>query len=214
MITAARRQAGFTLIELLIVLAITGMLTALIAGGFHGINGAWQRLAGRDAATQQFDAARNFLRGLLSQCYPEMARGTDGRMGLSFAGSADEIRFLGPLPQRFGTDDIVQYRLRLTKGGALVLGWRFDRDYADDGVAGAWAELPVLDGIAHGSFWYFGPASAQDTPIWHTSWPRRDMLPSLIDIRVQGAGLPANILAAPRVTAVFCKQADQSLCRT
>jgi general secretion pathway protein J len=210
-----RRDDGFTLVELLIVLAITGMLTVLMVSGFRSVNGMWRRMTTYNETAARSDALRNFLSELLSQCYPAVVMGEDGQQTLAFSGEPSEIRFLAPLPERFGAADIVQYRLRLTADRGLVLAWRFDRAYADDASFGYWTELSVVAAPLQGKLLYFGSPGEHDAGGWQTSWHRRDALPKLIELRLSGMQEPisdAEILVAPQATAILCQNTDRLQC--
>lgn len=213
----SKASAGFTLVEVLIVLAISGMIMALMFSGFRSVETGRQHIAIRNEQVAATGALRHFLQGLLSQCYPAVVVDSDGRQSVSFAGEPSTITFLGPLPERFGAADIVQYRLRATPNNSLALDWRFDRDYGNSVAAGLWTEFVLSRHLGPFSFTYFGSEASQDAPHWQVSWHRRDALPQLIDIQWKASSpqpSSGHVVVAPLVTANFCRSRDHIRCTT
>ena len=205
------RQAGFTLIELLIVVAITGMLMVLAVTSFRAVNGGWRRLSAHSEFSEDKVGTGMFLRNLLSQCYPFRSFDADGKPRLSFKGNSSEIDFFAPLGERFGTDDIVQYRLLFTYAHELILAWRFDRPSFLETDSSPWSETIVATDIAKPQFFYFGAPNKHDAAIWQSSWDRSDALPQLIDLHLYKEP-EEDIIVAPTVTALICDSPSRSLC--
>ena len=199
---ARSRESGFTLVELLVGLTLVAMLGALMLLGYRAVVPAWQRTEARAAATRSLALAQDTLQRLLSGAYPAVI-GEPGERHVDFSGSADQIEFLAPLPQRFGARVIARYRLTSPGDGTLRLNATPELGEGDQPPAAS--ETVLLDGLAGARFSYRGADEPGVAPTWQEDWSGRKTLPDLIRFRLSGrdasaAGWP-DITIAPLVTA-------------
>jgi prepilin-type N-terminal cleavage/methylation domain-containing protein len=201
-----QREAGFTLTELLIVVAVSGLLTALAASSFRAIASGWRHVASRDSNRDACLAVREFLRGLLSRTYPAIIENADAHKIVDFDGQADHIAFLGPLSERFGAADIVRYTLLFRPDGTLHLAWRLDRTDGDDFPRSRDSDTVITSGMSHYGMSYFRSDDPHDPPAWHSAWTDAAALPKLIRIRMDqcpDAGY-GDLEVSPNLTEASC----------
>lgn len=197
----APREGGFTLVETLVSLAILAIIGMVMLLGYETVAAAWKRADARTEAARSAARAESLLDRLLSRIYAAVT-GEAGARHVEFAGRADRIEFLAPLPQRFGAAVIARYSLARTADGALRLSVTPDLD--SDGKAMA-AETTILGGIADIAIDYFGAADPTAAPRWQSAWEDRKTLPDLIRLRLKrprntSPAIP-EIIIAPRITA-------------
>lgn len=201
-----RAETGFTLVELLVVVAISGLLTVLMATGFRTTDLGWRHVATRDASRDTCLALRDFLRNLLAQSYPAIIEDADNHKIVDFDGQPDQITFLAPLAQRFGATDIVRYTLHFSRDGNLHLAWRLDRSGAEDFASNHDTDTVIAGSITQYRIAYFGNDSPQDAPTWRDAWTGQTALPKLMLIRMNpcpDAGY-GDLVVVPSITEAGC----------
>jgi prepilin-type N-terminal cleavage/methylation domain-containing protein len=197
-------DAGMTLIELLVVLAVMALLGGLMTAGLHSAASGWRRVAMHNEDREQLESFQSLLHGLISQIYP--ARSKSGSMTfVQFEGLRDHIRFLAPLQQRFGAQDIVPYALSFATDGSLHVSWQLDRP----SVAGPDDPFfQVVDEIVadcrNGAFSYYGQIDEIGASGWSTTWVRQSTLPRLVRLRFSWRGQEKELVVAPLVTGALC----------
>lgn len=204
------RDAGLTLVELLVVLALTGMLGALVASGLHTASGTLQRTLLRNSENEELLAISRQMRQLLSRVSSEKL-GSWSHGATRFEGSRDHIKFLAPLAPRFGAQDIVAYAVEFTGEGKLRMAWQLDRK--SPSARKSVAPIPVeevLDGATDGAFAYFGVTDGQQAQ-WTESWQAQERLPQLVRISFVWRGQTEELIVAPMLTAGPCSIPDSDL---
>jgi general secretion pathway protein J len=197
--------AGFTLVELLIALTLVGLLTTLIFGGLRLAAQAWSRVDNRADDAADLRAVADVLRHALGAAYPAYASGDPSDRSIAFAGEADTVAFVAPLPDAIGAGIPARLRFFVAAEGrspTLVLGWRFDLPAADGGGPLPERRLDLLGHVQEVRIAYFGADAAGNAPHWQSTWTGRDRLPDLIRVRIERdrASLPdwPSLTAEPR----------------
>ncbi len=189
-----RAERGFTLIELLVSLTVLGLLLVLLFGGLRFGMRAWERNTLTGEAGETRDAAQSLLRRTLERICLRIAKpppGDDGPSRVQFAGTADRIQFLAPLPQALGTAQCRPLTIEARDDGTretLAFGYRRD----DEAV--------VLNDLQSVAFAYQGSDGR-----WSDAWIARPQLPLLIRVRItfppgDGREWP-ELFVAPRISA-------------
>ena len=187
--TARRRPAGYTLVELLVVLAIFGLMAALLSGGFHTLAQVVSGGSHRLDRSADLVLTSNFLHRVVADARPLPDGG-----GVDFEGAADAMRFVGAPPVHLAQGGFHGERLAVeAHGGRAQLVFRS----APLGAARG-ARSVLLDDVATARFAYFGRLDPADRPGWHERWPGRVGLPTLIRLSVafaDGSRAPDLIVA-------------------
>lgn len=204
------QDAGLTLVELLVVLALTGMLGALVASGLHTASGTLQRTLLRNSDNEELLAINRQMRQLLSRVSSEKL-GSWSHGTIRFEGSRDHIKFLAPLAPRFGAQDIVAYAIDFTGEGKLRTAWQLDRESPSARKTTTPASVQeILEGATDGAFAYFGAADGQPAQ-WTDSWLAQERLPQLVRIRFVWRGQTEELVVAPMLTTGPCSIPDSDL---
>jgi general secretion pathway protein J len=186
-----KRAAGFTLLE---VLAALVLLALLLVGVYSGIASASRSVRSGTAAierTDQMRSAQQFLRRELAQSVAEPIGHTDRGEPIYFRGSAQEMRYVAPLPGYLGKLGPQLQQLQLVDDGQG--GQRLELRLAllppDGQPARPLGEPQVLfDHIKQGSFSYSG-VDTQGQPVpWSPQWADGRVLPLLVRIELEPQG--------------------------
>lgn len=175
------RNSGFTLVELMIGLALLGFLSLLMLSGLEITSNAWRHVDARATAGRELESAQDLLRDRLSQAYPAVISDDDGNHTIDFAGRADAIEFVAPLPERFGARVLVRFRLHLDDG-TLRLGWSLPGNAETDSDSPT--EASVLGNLSDVVILYYGIDDPTAPAHWQSSWLGRKSLPSLIRVHL------------------------------
>lgn len=95
-----KKPRGFTLLELMVALMLLTLLSGLIFSGFRLASRAWETVTAHSTATSEGVQVQHFLRNLLEQAIAMDIWDPAENHLLSFQGTATELIFLAPLPQR------------------------------------------------------------------------------------------------------------------
>jgi general secretion pathway protein J len=185
--TRHAQSAGFTLIEMLVALALLGLLSTLLFGGFRLGLRTWEAGDRKLDHADEIMAVQGFLRRELAQTYA-VAQGLG--QPLAFWGEADSVVFFAPLPERGNIGGLYALKIAAIGSGGnghrLQVGWQLfrsdmaiSRDFAPDQTN------LLLDGVESISFSYFGNLTAGAPAEWHDQWVDRLSLPILIRMTVQ-----------------------------
>ena len=204
-ISEPHRQGGFTLLELLVALTVLGFLVvALIQGMRTGLE-FWGVQNRQIARTAELDTTARVLRALLSGI-PILSSAADNPGGASaarqFAGKADELSFVGDLPNGLGGSLLADIKLAV-RGQRLVLAWSPHR-HELAGTTPAVTETELMSGVDRLLLAYWGPASPGAAERWLAEW-NGPPLPKLIRVRlllVKGDNRHwPDLVAAPQLWA-------------
>ncbi|HWX65965.1 MAG TPA: prepilin-type N-terminal cleavage/methylation domain-containing protein [Rhodanobacter sp.] len=186
-----KRAAGFTLLE---VLASLVLLALLLVGVYSGIRTATHSVRSGTVAIERLDqirSAQQFLRRELSQSMAQPISLTEHGEPIYFTGSANEMRYVAPLPGYLGKLGQQLQRLQLVDGGAD--GMRLELSLAllppDGQPPKPLGETQVLlDHIKNGSFSYSGVDKQGGAAPWSAAWADGRLLPQLVRIQLQLQG--------------------------
>jgi general secretion pathway protein J len=173
--------SGFTLVELLVVIAVFGLLSAILFGGFHFATRTVAAGTARLDRAEQLTLVAGFLRNQLSDIRPFPASPS----AIAFAGEAGALRFIAAPPSQLAPGGFHALRIaaeRVGHDGRLVLHWDAMPDAGED--APAIRPSVLLDGLAEASFAYFGAAGTRQAPDWQEEWNGARGLPALIRLRL------------------------------
>jgi general secretion pathway protein J len=204
-VTEHHRQSGFTLLELLVALTVLGFLVIALNQGTRTGLQFWFVQNRQIARTAELDTTARLLRALLSGL-PILAAAPANPGGSpvapSFAGKADELTFVGDLPNGLGGSQLADIKLML-HGQRLVLMWAPHR-HELAGAKPAATETELMSGVDRLQLAYWGPASPGAAERWLAVW-NGPPLPKLIRVHlilVQGDNRHwPDLIAAPQLWA-------------
>ena len=201
--TPMRRAQGFTLLELLIGMTLVGfILTLLFAGLRLGIR-SWDAGEQHMVTSSRQTIVVDFIRRTLEQTYPLNWR-VDNEDQLAFAGEAESLRIVGPVPIHDGaaSNYLIAFELADGDGGRdLVMRWQMP-DPREPGFAPLEDATPkvLVKAVKGVEFAYFGSESDADEPTWHDQWVHQKALPELIRLQLtmeNGETWPDIVVATP-----------------
>jgi len=198
------RQAGFTLLEVLVALTVLGFLFIGLNQGTRTGFALWNSQTRRISETEELDATARITRSLLTgiRILPVTA-GDAVPQAIAITGEADRLAFVGDLPTGFGTTRRADITLVLSTG-RFVLNWSPHRHERAGAPPIAPTETELIRGVDRLDLAYFGAASPETPPEWHTQWTGPG-LPLLIRVRLgfpkgDGRRWP-DLIAAPQLSA-------------
>lgn len=181
-------QKGFTLLELLIGMVLLGLILTLLFGGLRLGARSWDSGDKRADDSTQLRAIHGFLRRELSQVFPlRWKNEVDTR--LAFAGAADALKFVAPLPVQVSGGGLYLLGLELEKGEegqSLIMKRALSNPAEKDFSSLEQGEKSVLaDHIENMRISYFGAATPESEPGWQEKWDDPQRLPLLVRIQVK-----------------------------
>lgn len=203
---ARRRVRGFTLMEVLAALVLMSLLMLAVWSGIrtamHSVRYGQQFTARTDAVR----ATQDFIRREMAQAI-RMPWAVDERhKPVVFSGSADEVRYVAPLPGYLGRLGPQLQTLRLVRDDPAD-GYRLEVSFArlpPDGSAPQPIGKPqvLLSGIRQASFSFRGYDPSRRDTGWQQKWEYDDRTPALVrlDATLRHGDWPM-LLAPIRVAA-------------
>jgi len=200
----ASHEAGFTLLELVIGLTLVMLITTALFGGLRVAVRAWESGDAAVERDQEIRLVRNWLRRQLAQARPLLVRAEPGEFMLAFAGEAQTVRFVVPLPGHLGGGGLSELTVRIADTDtARHLIVEHELFHPEPLASHARKQKILLNDVAAIRFAYFGAQEADVEPSWHGSWSEVLYLPSLIQLQVRFAeGEPTDwtpLVVAPMI---------------
>lgn len=182
-----KRAAGFTLLEVLGALAL---LALLLLGVYSGVRSATHTVKAGTKKIEQLDDVRSaqmFLRRELEQAMTQPIERDENGNNIYFIGSANEMRFVAPLPGYIGKLGPQMVDVKLVSNGdkgkqliaSLVL-------LPPDGSKPKPLGDPqvLVDGVVDGGFSYRG-LNQQGQPMdWQSDWKIVGNMPNIVTIKL------------------------------
>lgn len=185
---------GFTLVELLLAITLLSILLALAYGGLHAAIQATDRGQVILEESGRLRMAHQFVRKQLNQAIPLSFKQQEGETvevetAEVFLGSAQSIRFVGPMPGYlgFGGPQVQQLTVVSGENGlelllehALVQGF-------EESLLTERDPILLIDRIASASFSFQGRDEAGELLPWTTAWEDPALLPVAISLEIEFA---------------------------
>lgn len=201
---ANAHPAGFTLLELLIALTLLGLLMLILLGGLRFSVQAWHRSQTRSDQITTLHSAGAAIERLLAQAQPAYAAQDPTDPTIDFAGSADAVTLVAPLPDAIDPGILARQHLGLAPtatGLALVLTWRLDLPGPDAAPPPATTAI-LLDDVRSLRLRYWGAVQPNTAETWQDRWQGLSRLPKLISVEIQrGDDTRLAFMVAPQVTS-------------
>ena len=181
-------RRGFTLLELLISVALLVLLTTFLFEGLRLVTHHLEPQTNRLDRASRVAITQNFLRAQLADARPVLAP-TAGFRTIEFDGRADGIKFISVGPESVSIGGLQTLSVGFdrgagARGGELLLRWRPHQGTSPQAGSDARNNL-LLDHIRSAEFAYFGVASPNEPPAWHSTWQDMAYLPALVRISIE-----------------------------
>lgn len=194
-------EAGFTLLEALVAAALFALLMLLAGQGVSLTLDRWREVGERASAERRVAVAHALVRRLVAEAWPLVLRDREGRLSVAFSGESHRLRLVALAP--LGSGMQTAFELHLAGNRLEVV-----RSALDPALKAPFLALEqgtatvLLEGVAGGSFAYFGSDRPGVPPAWHSAWTGETGPPLLVRIHLS---FPANdprlwpdLLAAPK----------------
>lgn len=213
---AKRAQRGFTLLEVVVALTLLAVLATTMVGVFN--------LAGRslDAGETRADDAssmrlsQDFLRAHLENAHPLRLR-EEKDFPLIFSGDEKEMMYVSALPPRVLSGGLWAWRLRLARGGQLILEHTIPDVNEKKMPDFKSAKHSVLaDRVKTLKIEYYGlpkDATLEDEPKWQKRWENPQRLPDMVRIEVvleNGMAWPELFIELRKNEQAGCRQWNEA----
>ena len=184
----APSESGFTLLELLVALALLALLTAGLAPSLRLGSHAWDAVDHEASEAAELQTTQDFLRRVIAEGYPASFVDEDGRRRLAYAGEADALAMITPMPAYLGLGGLQVVRIGIEKHGEqrnLVAVWTPLRPDTQDLAPGEGSQSTVLaKEVAGLDLRYYGHETATEPSAWFETWEGHAGLPRLVRLRV------------------------------
>lgn len=199
------RAGGFTLVELLLAVTLLSILLALAYGGLHAATHATDRGQEILEESGRLRMAHQFVRKQLNQAIPLAFAQVDGGAGNKedevFLGSADSIRFVGPMPGYLGSGGPQVQQLSIVQGEnglELVLEHALVQGFEESSLKER-DPIPLIDRIADAKFGFLGRDDKGDLEPWTNEWNDSSKMPAAVSLDIEfekGTYTPWPLLVA------------------
>lgn len=178
---------GFTLVELMIAMTLVSLLMTMVYSAFSLAVRGWDGIEAVSTENENMHVLQTFLLRKLSQARPLLEQG-DGVSGLVFSGEQRRLRFVATAPgHREVVDGLYVYQLSV-ENGALDQSLKLHYEpYPVAGNNNINHDRPVtlLHSVRDVDFSYYGRGSGKAELQWHSQWPDKFRLPSLVRISMR-----------------------------
>ncbi len=195
-----RRARGFSLLEVLSALAL---LSVLLVSVLSGIRTATRMVNAGTGSMEKIDEVRSvqrFLRNDLLQARAIPWKIDNKGVPIVFEGDEHRIQFVGPLPGYLDRQGPQLQLLALVSDGQDGLRLELSSDGmsptgASHGVG--FAPEPLVTGITHGRFRYYGRQNDKSAAEWSSQWHVAGRMPELIAVELERGGDPWLLVQTP-----------------
>ena len=183
---------GFTLVELLLAITLLSILLALAYGGLHAAIQATDRGQVILEESGRLRMAHQFVRKQLNQVIPlafnqQEGEALDVETAEVFLGSAQSIRFVGPMPGYlgFGGPQVQQLTVAAGENGfELVLEHALVQGF-EESLLTERDPILLIDRIAAASFSFQGRDEEGELLPWTSIWADPALLPVAIALEIE-----------------------------
>lgn len=190
-----KRDSGFTLVELLLAVTLLSMLLALTYGGLQATTRATDRGQRILEESGRLRMAHQFVRKQINQAVPlgfsqqEDAAAALGQAPVMevFRGSADSIRFVGPMPGYLGFGGPQVQELTIVNGEngqELVLTHALVQGFEDASLDER-APIMLIDHIESASFTFLARDEEGEIAGWISEWVEPGQLPVAVALDIK-----------------------------
>ena len=160
-----------------------------IVGGLRTASRAWDGGVSRVEELNRIYLVRDLLRRQLNQARPIPLKTENKEPRIAFAGAAQAVEFVAPLPAHLGPGGLYVIRIGVSKDDdrrQLVMYYQlFHPDTGGFVPSKEWKREVLLEPVDGVSLAYFGKIKPDDPPEWYERWLDRDQLPSLVWLSVK-----------------------------
>lgn len=190
---------GFTLLELMVALALLSLLLVVLYGGLRLVGRGSTVGIERVERVADAHAVRDLLRRQLRQSQAVMVDDPERGRVVLFEGSAEKIRFAGPMLAHLGFGGLYEQRLEIGDAAGdqtLQLSWRPLFELDDEEALEPQTRV-LIEPLETFEVEYFGAAQPGDTAEWQATW-EAPKLPLLVRILIAtDAGAWPELIVRP-----------------
>jgi general secretion pathway protein J len=198
-----RRDYGFTLLEVLVALMVLGFLMIGLNRGVQTAFDFWNFQSRQLSGRAELDSMVRVLRALLTDLPRNPAAPINAGappLAIAFEGTANQLTFVGDLPNGFGDAERADITLTLREQ-RLVLVWK-PHSHEVPSTIPTLTETELFRGFNRVEFGYWGQPAPGSPTEWLSEWAG-PAIPELIRIRMSAAKAGArswpDLIIAPQL---------------